>query len=111
MVSPDPTHACSGSGSWWPSARGVGGICHLDSSLTNPPEVTMPDGAAAGEREIEVLLEDDQTFEPPPEFAAQANANDPSIYEEAEGDFQAWWERWADQLHWFDRWEKVLEWN
>jgi acetyl-CoA synthetase len=71
----------------------------------------MPDGAAAGEREIEVLLEDDQTFEPPPEFAAQANANDPSIYEEAEGDFQAWWERWADQLHWFDRWEKVLEWN
>jgi len=71
----------------------------------------MPDGAAAGEREIEVLLEDDQTFDPPAQFAAQANASDPSINEEAERDFQAWWEKWARELHWFDPWEKVLEWN
>ena len=71
----------------------------------------MPDGTSAGEREIEVLLEEGLTFDPPPEFAAQANANDPSIYEEAERDFKAWWERWASELHWFEPWDEVLDWN
>ncbi len=71
----------------------------------------MPDGTSAGEREIEVLLEEGLTFDPPPEFAAQAIADDPSIYEEAERDFEAWWEKWAGELHWFERWDEVLEWN
>jgi acetyl-CoA synthetase len=71
----------------------------------------VPDGPAAGEKELEVLLQDEQTFPPPPEFAAQANASDPSIYEEAERDFEAWWEKWARQLHWFEPWDRVLDWN
>jgi acetyl-CoA synthetase len=71
----------------------------------------MPDGTAAGEREIEVLLKEDQTFDPSSEFAAQANANDPAIYDEAERDFKAWWEKWARELEWFEPWDEVLDWN
>ena len=41
----------------------------------------MADGQPA---ELEVLLGDEQSFDPPPEFTAQANASDPAIYEEAE---------------------------
>jgi acetyl-CoA synthetase len=71
----------------------------------------MADGPAASEQEIEVLLKEDQKFEPPPEFAAQANASDPEIYERAERDPPAFWESWARELHWFEPWEQVLEWN
>ncbi len=71
----------------------------------------MADGSTTGAQEIEVLLREDLTFEPPPEFAAQANASDPAIYEEAERDYKAWWERWARELHWFEPWQDVLEWN
>jgi acetyl-CoA synthetase len=71
----------------------------------------MPDGRAASEQKIEVLLKEEQRFEPPPEFAAQANVSDPSIYERAERDPTAWWESWARELHWFEPWERVLEWD
>jgi len=72
----------------------------------------MPDGTPqTGERELEVLLADEETFPPPPEFTAQANASDPAIYEEAERDPLAWWERWAKQLDWATGWNEVLDWN
>ena len=73
----------------------------------------MPDGQAqaTGERELEVLLSDEETFPTPPEFAAQANASDPKIYEEAERDPEGWWERWARELDWAEDWSKVLEWD
>ena len=70
----------------------------------------MPDGSAA-HPELEVLLGDEHIFDPPPEFAAQANANDPSIYEEAERDPEGWWASWAEKLDWAEPWNKVLEWN
>ena len=35
----------------------------------------------AAKSEIDVLLETEQTFDPDPEFAAQANAQDPGVYE------------------------------
>ncbi|HWI09993.1 MAG TPA: aminotransferase class V-fold PLP-dependent enzyme, partial [Burkholderiaceae bacterium] len=34
-----------------------------------------------------------------------------SIYEEAERDFEAWWEKWARELHWFEPWQTTLEWD
>ena len=72
----------------------------------------MPDGTpATGEIELEVLLSDEETFPPPPEFTAQANASDPKIYEEAERDPEGWWERWARELDWAEDWSKVLEWD
>ena len=43
----------------------------------------------ADEPDLEVLLKEEERFEPPPEFAAQANVSDPAIYEEAERDFEA----------------------
>src|SRR5690349_17436984 len=63
-------------------------------------EIEMPDGTPAIEPELEVLLSDEETFPPPPEFTAQANASDPAIYEQAESDPEGWWESWARQLDW-----------
>src|SRR3954453_23524563 len=61
--------------------------------------------------DLEVLLRDEETFSPPEDFAKQANANDPAIYDEAEKDFEAWWESWAEKLDWFEPWKTVLDWN
>src|SRR3954447_16396505 len=66
---------------------------------------------ATQERDLEVLLKTEDRFPPPEEFAKQANANDPSMYDEAERDFEAWWEKWAKELDWFEDWQTVLEWN
>src|SRR5829696_5827516 len=72
-------------------------------------EDAMPDEGQLPE--LEVLLGDEQVFEPPPEFTAQANASDASIYEEAERDPQAWWASWARKLDWAQPWDEVLEWD
>ena len=71
----------------------------------------MPDGTSAASASSRSCSRTSQTFEPPPEFTAQANANDPSIYEEAERDFEAWWESWASELTGPSRGSEVLEWN
>jgi acetyl-CoA synthetase len=70
----------------------------------------MPDGSTS-DRELEVLLADDRTYPPPSDFAAQANANDPAIYEQADEDFEGWWESWARELEWAEPWARVLDWN
>ena len=61
--------------------------------------------------EIDVLLETEQTFAPPPDFAAQANAQDAGIYERAEADPEAWWASWAEKLDWIEPWDQVLDWS
>ncbi|HEY2603997.1 MAG TPA: acetate--CoA ligase [Thermoleophilaceae bacterium] len=63
------------------------------------------------ERDLEVLLKDEDVFEPPEKFVEQANFSDPAIYDEAEKDFEAWWEGWAKELDWIEPWQTVLEWN
>ena len=63
------------------------------------------------EQTIDALLEERREFEPPKEFTAQANANDPSIYEHAEKDPEAWWESQAERLSWSKKWDKVLQWD
>jgi acetyl-CoA synthetase len=50
-----------------------------------------------------------ERFEPPAEFREQALLNDPSIYEQAARDPQAWWAEQAEQLHWFRKWDQVLD--
>ena len=47
------------------------------------------------DRELAGLL-DVETFEPSPEFRAQARLSDPAVYEEAARDPQAWWARQAE---------------
>src|SRR6478672_8008020 len=62
------------------------------------------------EKDLEVLLKTEDTFPPPDDFAKQANASDPSIYDEGE-DFENWWSGWAKKLDWFEDFSEVLEWN
>jgi acetyl-CoA synthetase len=58
---------------------------------------------------INTLLSEDRLFPPSPEFAAQANANDVGIYEEAFHNPVAFWESWADKLDWFEKWHTAME--
>src|ERR671911_695925 len=69
-------------------------------------------GSGPGVREvaIETLLLEQRRFPPPPEFAAQANVNDPAIYEQAAADPQAYWAGEAAKLDWYRPWDTVLEW-
>ncbi|NOZ59271.1 MAG: acetate--CoA ligase [Euryarchaeota archaeon] len=46
---------------------------------------------------------------PPGEFASGAWVREERVYEEAERDYLAFWERAAGELHWFRRWERVLD--
>ncbi len=64
-----------------------------------------------GGPEMDVLLKTEQTFPPPEEFAAQANAGDPAIYEQAAADPEKWWASWADQLEWIEPYDEVLDWS
>ena len=61
------------------------------------------------ERTIEALLQERRTFAPPEEFTQQANFKDPSIYEQASSDPDAWWASQAERLHWFKKWDTVSE--
>jgi acetyl-CoA synthetase len=63
------------------------------------------------EATLDSLLQEDRTFPPPPEFAAQANERDPGVYARADADPEAYWAEWAERLDWFRRWDRVLEWN
>ena len=67
--------------------------------------------AAEGDGGLDVLLHTEQTFPPPPEFAAQANASDPGIYERADSDPEAWWGSWAEKLEWIDQFDEILDWS
>src|SRR3954447_8959436 len=60
------------------------------------------------ERELEQLL-DQERFEPPDEFRQQALLDDPSIYEKANADPQAWWAEQAKALKWFEEPSTVLD--
>ncbi len=65
----------------------------------------MADAATStGEGTLESKLEgmlDTEKFEPPEDFKEHALLNDPSVYEEAEKDWQGWWLKQAKELHWF----------
>ncbi len=66
----------------------------------------------AGEsKAIEAHLTEDRVFPPDSAFTAQANINDPAVYERAAADPQAFWAEWAGQLDWMTPWNTVCEWN
>ena len=56
------------------------------------------------------LLSENRTFPPSAEFAAEANAK-ADLYDEAERDRLAFWEKQAGQLHWHKKWDQVLDWQ
>ena len=60
---------------------------------------------------IENLFSERRTFPPDPAFSARANAQ-PAIYEEAERDYVAFWERIARQrVAWTKPFDTTLEWE
>ncbi len=57
---------------------------------------------------IETMLLEERRYPPPPEFAAQANAQ-PEIYDET---FEAFWEREGrERLTWFEPFDELYEWE
>ncbi|HYZ94087.1 MAG TPA: acetate--CoA ligase [Actinomycetota bacterium] len=62
--------------------------------------------------DIENLLEELRTFDPPEEFRRQAVVSSDEIYAEADTDFEGFWaEQAAEHVTWFRKWDTVLEWN
>ncbi len=59
---------------------------------------------------LEALLSEKRKFPPSSDFASRAFVRDAGVYEEAE-DYEAFWARWAEELHWFRKWDRVLEWD
>src|SRR3954447_22445186 len=71
---------------------------------------TKPTESSDLERELQELQEV-ETFDPPEDFVKQALWNDPSVYDEAEKDPEAWWAKQAEELQWFQKWDQVLDWS
>ena len=65
----------------------------------------------SGDGDLDVLLATEQTFARRREFAAEANASDPGIYERAAADPETWWASWAEKLDWIEPWNEVLDWS
>ena len=63
------------------------------------------------ENTLDDLLREERRFPPPGEFRAQAHVSDDAVREEAARDPEAWWARWAEELHWFRKWDRVLDWK
>ncbi len=53
----------------------------------------------------------ERRYEPPQGFAENAIVGDPSVYERAKEDPDAFWEECARDLHWFKEWDQVLKWD
>ncbi|MCK4325089.1 MAG: acetate--CoA ligase, partial [Armatimonadetes bacterium] len=71
----------------------------------------MADDAASEEQDLSRLLIEERVFEPPADFAAAAVVQDPSVYERAEADPEAFWAEMAEQLDWYEKWDEVLRWD
>ncbi len=65
--------------------------------------------------QVHTVMQESRVFAPPPQFAEQAKIGSLAAYEtmwqEAAGDIEKFWARWAEELHWFRPYDKVLEWN
>jgi len=60
---------------------------------------------------IDALLQEDRSFPPPPGFAERAIVGDPSVFERAAADPEAFWAEQAERLSWSRRWDTVMDWN
>ncbi len=66
-------------------------------------------------KDIESLLTEERSFEPPAAFAAASACGTLDdyrrLYRESLDSPDTFWSRVADELHWFRKWDKVLEWT
>ncbi len=61
--------------------------------------------------EIDALLQEDRQFPPSDAWRTSANVTDPTIYETARRDPEAFWSGFARELDWIAPWDTVLEWT
>ena len=61
------------------------------------------------EKNLEALLQENRTFDPPKDFASRAVARDPGVYKVPSP--EKFWEAFAKELHWFSPWTRTLEWK
>jgi acetyl-CoA synthetase len=81
---------------------------HLSLMYPEVPVMTDQQPRAAA---IDTLFAEDRTFPPSDAFKAQANYNDPEIYERAAADPEAFWAEQAESLSWYKKWDTVLDWS
>ena len=62
------------------------------------------------ESRLEELLEQ-ETFPPPDRFRERAVVSDESIYDEADQDYEGFWEQQAEPLDWERKWDQLLDWS
>jgi acetyl-CoA synthetase len=72
--------------------------------------MTTQEHGSAEETGLAALLHESRHFDPPQEFAKQANARS-GIYEEAAADPLGWWAAQARSLDWAQPWDTVCEWK
>src|SRR5690348_7919864 len=73
--------------------------------------MSAPQDSSGASTTIDALLQETRRFPPSPEFAAQANVRDESVYQRAHDDPEGFWAEAANRLDWSKRWDTVLEWN
>jgi acetyl-CoA synthetase len=74
-----------------------------------PVEVTEETAESSGAH-IAVHWKEEEYYQPPAKFVAQANASDPAILEQfTEDKFPECFEAYADLLTWDKKWDTVLE--
>ncbi|HZC04309.1 MAG TPA: acetate--CoA ligase [Ktedonobacterales bacterium] len=73
--------------------------------------MSSPQESSGASSTIDALLQETRRFPPSPEFTANANVRDPSVYQRAHDDPEGFWAEAANRLDWFQRWDKVLEWD
>jgi acetyl-CoA synthetase len=61
--------------------------------------------------DIDVLLNENRRFPPPPHFRAAAHVSSRNVYEAAERDPEGFWARMAGELEWSRPWDEVLRWT
>jgi len=60
---------------------------------------------------LSTLLHEERVFEPPDLFRVHANFSDPSVYQKASQNPEAFWSEQAQYLSWFKPYETVLQWH
>jgi acetyl-CoA synthetase len=64
---------------------------------------------------IESILHENRTFNPPEEFSSSAHIKTLSqyreMYRESLEDPEGFWGKIAEELHWFKKWNRVRDWN
>ncbi|HVE90735.1 MAG TPA: acetate--CoA ligase [Actinomycetota bacterium] len=66
----------------------------------------------ADETQIDALLTEQRTFEPPAAFRDAAVVRSPAVYEAAEAGFEEFWaEQATEVVTWFEPWDKALDWK